>query len=133
MFSSDFFYSKPMFSSFVQWNYSHSIFNNIIIGSTFKLLQWELNVIYKQTLFSYLLLCFCNPRNRCLCNRLGSWKEWHTYWWHMDSGGSRAQYKLELLKSWKNLSKVIFPNHLFYYVSIRPCTPIFWNWCCDLK
>lgn len=33
--------------------------------------------------------------------------------------------KLELLKSWKNLSKMVFPNHLFYYVSIRPCTPIF--------
>lgn len=88
-----FFNSKSMFSSFVQGNYSDSIFNNTIIWSTFKLLQWELSIIADQTLYSYLLLCFCNYRNRCLYIRLGSWKEWYTFWWDMDSGGSRAQYK----------------------------------------
>lgn len=33
--------------------------------------------------------------------------------------------KFELLKSWKSLSKMVFPNHLFYYISVRPCTQIF--------
>lgn len=33
--------------------------------------------------------------------------------------------KWELLKSWESLSKIVFPNCLFYYVSVRPCTQIF--------
>lgn len=33
--------------------------------------------------------------------------------------------KLGLLKSWENLSKIVFPNRLFSYISVRPCTQLF--------
>ena len=123
-----FFNSKPMFSSlYIWWNHSCSILNNTIIWSIFKLLQWEINIIDHQTLYVYLLLQFFEiiETDACTsgCGAERNGTHFGGVW--IEEEAVLGINKLELLKSWKNLSKIVFPNHLFFYVSVRPCTQIF--------